>query len=96
MLPNPILRKNNGAVSWTPWAWFIGTIVLASAVLFDRLGALPIEVWDEARLANNALEMAKSGLSMITTLRWNTGPLEHQTTSPYLADVNINPCIRIE
>jgi 4-amino-4-deoxy-L-arabinose transferase-like glycosyltransferase len=79
VLPNPILRTNNGPTSWTPWAWFIVTIILASAVLFDRLGALPIEVWDEARLANNALEMAKSGLSLITTYdgipdHWNTKP----------------------
>src|SRR5262249_26515321 len=73
------LRKTKGTASWAPWAWFIGTIILAASVLFYRLGALPIEVWDEARLANNALEMANTGLSLITTYggmpdHWNTKP----------------------
>ena len=76
---NSPLRKTEGAASWTLWAWFIGTIILAASVLFYRLGALPIEVWDEARVANNALEMAKTGLSLITTYdgipdHWNTKP----------------------
>ena len=62
-----------------PWVWFIGTIALASSVLFYRLGALPIEVWDEGRIVINALEMAHSGLSLITTYggipdHWNTKP----------------------
>jgi hypothetical protein len=79
LFSNPLLRRNNGAVSWTPWAWFIGSMVLASSVLFYRLGALPIEYWDESRVANNALEMAKTGLSLITTYdgipdHWNTKP----------------------
>ena len=71
VLPNPLLRRNNGPASWMPWAWFTGTIVLAAAALFDRLGALPIDVWDEARLANNALEMAQTGLSL-TTMRFKS------------------------
>ncbi len=59
--------------------WFIGTVFLAAVVVFNRLGALPIEVWDEARLANNALEMSQTGLSLITTYGgltdyWNTKP----------------------
>ena len=73
------VRWIKGTASWTVWAWFIGTIVLAASVLVYRLGALPIEVFDEARLANNALEMAKTGLSLITTYdgipdHWNTKP----------------------
>lgn len=73
------LRKINGATLWTPWIWFIGTILLAASVLFYRLGAPPLNVWDEGRLANNALEMAKTGLSLLTTYdgipdHWNTKP----------------------
>jgi 4-amino-4-deoxy-L-arabinose transferase-like glycosyltransferase len=54
-------------------------MVLAGSVLFYQLGELPIEVWDEARLANNALEMVNTGLSLITTYdgipdHWNTKP----------------------
>lgn len=65
--------------SWKAWAWFIGTMAMAAPVLFYRLGALPIEVWDEARIANNALEMAYAGLSLVTTYggvpdHWNTKP----------------------
>lgn len=65
--------------SWKAWAWFIGTMAMAAPVLFYRLGALPIEVWDEARIANNALEMAHTGLSLVTTYggvpdHWNTKP----------------------
>ena len=63
----------------TAWAWFIGTTVVATSLLFYRLGALPTEVWDESRLAENALEMAKTGLSLISTYNgipdhWNTKP----------------------
>ena len=50
-------------------------------MLFDRLGALPLEVWDEAQLANNALEMAKTGLSLITTY---DGIPDHYNTKPPL------------
>jgi 4-amino-4-deoxy-L-arabinose transferase-like glycosyltransferase len=77
-------RRHNqhNAYSWsssTALGWFIGTTVVATSVLFYRLGALPIAVWDEARLANNALEMTKTGLSLITTYdgiadHWNTKP----------------------
>ena len=81
MLPHPLLRKDNSATSLTAWVWFIGTIVLATSVLFDRLGALPLEVWDEAQLANNALEMAKTGLSLITTY---DGIPDHYNTKPPL------------
>ncbi len=73
------LRKTKGAASSAPWVWFIAAILLAASVLFYRLGASPLEVWDESRLANNALEMAKTGLSLITTYdgmpdHWNTKP----------------------
>jgi 4-amino-4-deoxy-L-arabinose transferase-like glycosyltransferase len=78
-LTNSRSRKTKGAAIRAPWVWFIGTIILAASVLFYRLEASPLELWDEARLANNALEMAKSGLSLITTYdgvpdHWNTKP----------------------
>ena len=76
---NNLNRNGASRTPWTPWGWFTGTIILAAAVLFYRLGALPIEIWDEARIANNALEMAHTGLSLITTYsgipdHWNTKP----------------------
>ena len=68
-----------GSTILRPGIWFVLTVVVASAVLFYRLGDLPIQVWDEARLANNALEMSQSGLSLVTTYdgqpdHWNTKP----------------------
>jgi 4-amino-4-deoxy-L-arabinose transferase-like glycosyltransferase len=61
------------------WFWFLCSVTLSAGVLFYRLGELPLDLWDESRLANNALEMANSGLSMITTYdgspdHWNTKP----------------------
>jgi len=41
--------------------------VAAALVYFFQLGALPIKLWDESRLASNALEMAFSGDYGITT-----------------------------
>lgn len=78
-LTNPVPCIVNTTASSRPWAWFIVTIIVAFVVLFYRLGALPIQLWDEARLANSALEMAQSGLSLVTTYdgmpdHWNTKP----------------------
>jgi 4-amino-4-deoxy-L-arabinose transferase-like glycosyltransferase len=61
------------------WLLFIWSLTLSAGVLFYRLGELSIDCWDEARLANNALEMANSGLSLVTTYdgspdHWNTKP----------------------
>jgi 4-amino-4-deoxy-L-arabinose transferase-like glycosyltransferase len=60
-------------------ALFIGACVLAVCVLNAGLLWDPIELWDESRLAVNALEMYQSGLSLITTYGftpdfWNTKP----------------------
>lgn len=73
------LQHGTSVSTQSTWAWFIGAIILAASVLFYRLAALPIQVWDEARLANNALEMTQTGLSIITTYaglpdHWNTKP----------------------
>lgn len=65
--------------NYPAWVWFVGSMALAIAVLCYRLNDFPVEVWDEARNANNALEMFQSGWSLITTYdgkpdHWNTKP----------------------
>ena len=67
------------ATDGTVWPWLAATLLFAAAGLFYRLDAAPLAVWDEARLANNALEMASTGLSLVTTYggtpdHWNTKP----------------------
>ena len=59
--------------------WFLAALAGLLTVMLYRLGGEPVAVWDEARLANNALEMAQSGLSLVTTYgglpdHWNTKP----------------------
>ena len=59
--------------------WYIAAIVPFIVVMLYRLGDAPLEIWDEARLANNAIEMARNGFSLITTYEgvpdhWNTKP----------------------
>lgn len=57
-------------------------VVLATAswfTLFNRLGAEPMQVWDEVRLANNAIEMVETGDLLVTRYDgkpevWNTKP----------------------
>lgn len=60
-------------------AWLALSLTIAGVLLFYRLGEVPIQVWDEGRLANNALEMSQDGFSLITTYdgkpdHWNTKP----------------------
>lgn len=59
--------------------WYLAMLVPLAVVLLYRLGAAPIAIWDEARLANNAIEMANKGFSLVTTYggvpdHWNTKP----------------------
>lgn len=59
--------------------WYGGAVLALGAVLLYRLGAAPVAIWDESRLANNAIEMAQHGLSLVTTYdglpdHWNTKP----------------------
>lgn len=73
------MQPASQAVAYSSWVWFVATLSLAAIILGYRLGDLPIEVWDEARLAINALEMSHSGSSLITTYagqpdHWNTKP----------------------
>ncbi len=63
-------------------SWSLMVVLVASAtVLFHDLGVHPIELWDESRLANNAIEMVVSGFSLVTTFDW--GP-DHWNTKPPL------------
>jgi len=69
----------DGGTSATGRNWYLATLLMLVLVLLYHLGAQPLAVWDEARLANNAIEMAQSGLSFVTTYaglpdHWNTKP----------------------
>jgi 4-amino-4-deoxy-L-arabinose transferase-like glycosyltransferase len=68
-------KWTSGRLAWL----YFGVIAPYSVVMLYRLGAMPLQVWDEARLANNAIEMAYGGLSLVTTYdglpdHWNTKP----------------------
>jgi 4-amino-4-deoxy-L-arabinose transferase-like glycosyltransferase/putative flippase GtrA len=59
--------------------WYGAAVLALAGVLLYRLGAAPLAIWDESRLANNAIEMAQHGLSLVTTYdglpdHWNTKP----------------------
>lgn len=54
-------------------------LALAALFLLAQIGSFPIVLWDESRLAVNALEMADTGFSPVTTYNflpdlWNTKP----------------------
>ncbi|WIM13515.1 glycosyltransferase family 39 protein [Enhydrobacter sp.] len=54
-------------------------LALAALMLLPGALALPMELWDESRTANNAMEMAKQGGWLVTTFgyvpdHWNTKP----------------------
>lgn len=71
--------KSAGEVHAVPWRWLALTAGVTGVILGYRLGSAPIFLWDESRVANNALEMAQSGLSLVTTFdgvpdHWNTKP----------------------
>ncbi len=54
-------------------------LLIAAAVMLMRNNALPMQLWDESRNANNALEMSRNGNIIVTYFngapdRWNTKP----------------------
>ena len=54
-------------------------MVIIALPIFAHLDTLPIQLWDESRLANNAYEMSRSGDFIVTTYNsqpdmWNTKP----------------------
>lgn len=61
------------------WFWVLPVLPVAYYALFHRLGSLPVQMWDESRLAVNAVEMARNGNWLVTTYAgqpdlWNTKP----------------------
>ncbi len=52
-----------------PIRYFI-LILILYFIIFSHLESVPIRVFDEARLANNALEMSKSGNWFVPTFEW--------------------------
>ncbi|SHJ35436.1 4-amino-4-deoxy-L-arabinose transferase [Hymenobacter daecheongensis DSM 21074] len=59
--------------------WWLPLLPAAGAGLLWRLGAAPLQVWDEARLAVNAAEMLRSGNWLVAHYAgqpdlWNTKP----------------------
>ena len=56
-------------------------ILVLATIAFYRLPDMPIEQFDEARVANNALEMSLSGPSLVTTYG---GQPDHYNTKPPL------------
>ena len=63
----------------TPWLSAAIVFVALAGFLVSDLPGRPIVLWDESRLAVNALEMSRTGFSLITTYGfkpdlWNTKP----------------------
>lgn len=70
------MQKTEGVFRWLA---IILMAVLAIYVSWYQLGSLTIRMWDESRLANNAIEMYNSGHYWVTTYDnqpdlWNTKP----------------------
>jgi 4-amino-4-deoxy-L-arabinose transferase-like glycosyltransferase len=68
------VRKLGGWVSD-----FLLLALFSVPLLFLDLGSLPLVLWDESRLANNAIEMSRNGFNLMTTYLerpdlWNTKP----------------------
>ncbi|UOR06792.1 glycosyltransferase family 39 protein [Hymenobacter aerilatus] len=65
--------------AWVPYAVGVALLPLVYLLLIDRVGSLPIYVWDEGRLAVNAAEMDQNGHWLVTYFldqpdMWNTKP----------------------
>lgn len=65
-----------------PLLGFLAFCAIACVPIFGHLGMLPIQLWDEARLAISAYEMSKTGNLLITT--WNNIPDMWSTKPPFL------------
>lgn len=67
---NMLLKKN---------IWLILMLLAAVMPLVSHIDSLPIQLWDESRLAVNAYEMAETGEKIVTSYNhqpemWNTKP----------------------
>ncbi|RYD56900.1 MAG: phospholipid carrier-dependent glycosyltransferase [Sphingobacteriales bacterium] len=61
------------------WLWSLFAILVLAIPIFACLDTLPIQLWDESRLAINAYELYKSKQWLVTTYNnapdfWNTKP----------------------
>ena len=71
-----LIRHTSGSVPY----WLCGgALGLSALFLFAYLGSYPIALWDESRLAVNAMEMYLTGPGLVTTYNfapdlWNTKP----------------------
>jgi len=61
---------------------YLAVLAFGAFAFFYRLGELPLAPWDEARLANNALEMAQNGHWLVTTFDGNVDT--YNTKPPFL------------
>ena len=69
------MTRSHGILLWAAVAF----CVLSSPLLFLNLTEIPVRLWDESRLASNALEMYFGGFGIVTTYDgapdlWNTKP----------------------
>ncbi len=74
-----IREVQNKLVHFQPYWKYIIVLILLYQPIFGHLGVLPMRVWDEARLAINAMEMMETGQIMVTQYQgepdlWNTKP----------------------
>lgn len=80
---------------------FAGLLLALTAImLLPGALTLPMELWDESRNANNAIEMARRGLSIVTTFgyvpdHWNTKPPLLIWMMTALLDTGLPPMIAI-
>ncbi|OSZ82551.1 hypothetical protein CAP35_04590 [Chitinophagaceae bacterium IBVUCB1] len=62
-----------------PLYWLFLMLIIVSIPIFAHLDELPLQLWDESRLAVNALEMTQTGNMLVTTYEylpdmWNVKP----------------------
>ena len=63
-VPRP--RALRGSLRQT-WPWMLGFLLVAALFMASDMATRHIVLWDESRLAVNALEMSERGFSLVTT-----------------------------
>jgi 4-amino-4-deoxy-L-arabinose transferase-like glycosyltransferase len=71
----PLLQQNRTA----DFGYVAILLLIALAILLFRNSAVPMQIWDESRNANNAMEMSRNGHLLVTYFHgapdhWNTKP----------------------
>ena len=67
-------------------------LLLAAMILLLRNSVVPMQIWDESRNANNAIEMSRSGYSLVTYFH---GAPDHWSTKPPLLIWLMTLCFRL-